>query len=130
MKRIARRLFLAGSAGALVSAPLLAAQQQPLDPERSAAQFIKPETQRAIDRGLAWLFDFTGDELFEVVAFLVALESRVQITLLREAANWMNLPLRNVFVRNEQSIGVDVHAILRPTAQGPLRDVVRFASYF
>lgn len=66
MKHIARRTFLLGSAavgaGTLAGRSLLAAQQQPLDPERSAAQFIKPETQRAIDRGLVWLAGRQNDD--------------------------------------------------------------------
>src|SRR5262245_43509573 len=51
-----RRVFLRwlGAASASAATPLLA-QQAPLDPERSAAQLIKPQTQAAIDRGLTWL---------------------------------------------------------------------------
>src|SRR5262245_34922090 len=60
-----RRLFLYGSAGALGAAALshrLFAQQAPMDPERSAALLIKPETQKAIDRGLAWLAARQNDD--------------------------------------------------------------------
>ena len=54
-----RRRFL--SHAALVAAGIgfaprvLSAQNGPLDPAQAAAQLIKPETQTAIDRGLAWL---------------------------------------------------------------------------
>lgn len=81
------------------------------------------------DCGLAWFLDFAGDELLEVVALLIALEGGAEIALLRETPKCVRLPLPNVLVRHEQPIGVDVHAILRPTAQGRLRDVVRFAGY-
>jgi prenyltransferase beta subunit len=57
MTHLARREFLSCSAGFLAAAAggTLAAQQAPLDPERSAALVITPPTQAAIDRGLAWL---------------------------------------------------------------------------
>jgi hypothetical protein len=57
MKQLARREFLCRSiaaAGAAAAGPACA-QNPPLDPERSAALLIKPQTQAAIDRGLAWL---------------------------------------------------------------------------
>lgn len=57
MNRRARREFLSSSLGLLGAAaagPILA-QQMPLDPERTATLLIKPQTQAAIDRGLAWL---------------------------------------------------------------------------
>jgi hypothetical protein len=53
-----RRRFLAASALALAGGSLsgkLFAQNGPLNPEAAAADLIKPETQAAIDRGLAWL---------------------------------------------------------------------------
>ena len=60
-----RREFLCRSAAAVglaaLSAPLLA-QKTALDPERTAAQLIKPQTQAAIDRGLAWLAGRQNDD--------------------------------------------------------------------
>ncbi|QDU31898.1 Prenyltransferase and squalene oxidase repeat protein [Anatilimnocola aggregata] len=57
-----RRQFLAAASSLLgagfasqFSAPQLLAQQPPFDIERLAAQLIKPSTQQAIDRALAWL---------------------------------------------------------------------------
>src|SRR5436190_4677826 len=58
MSRLVRRDFLChlATAIAVATAPAaLFAQQAPADPERSAALLIKPQTQAAIDRGLAWL---------------------------------------------------------------------------
>ena len=64
-----RRTFLKGAvassatfAAAVASRRLLAIQQAPLDPERAAATVIKPETQRSIDRGLAWLASRQTDD--------------------------------------------------------------------
>src|SRR5687768_6455243 len=66
MAGIVRRSFLCGSAaglGAAALSPRLLAQQTPMDdPERSAALLIKPETQKAIDRGLAWLASRQNDD--------------------------------------------------------------------
>jgi len=66
MARIVRRSFLWQSAtafGATAAVPsLVFAQQAPLDPERSAALLIKPETQKGIDRGLAWLASRQNDD--------------------------------------------------------------------
>ena len=58
MRHPTRRAFLgnlAASAVAAGAATPLFAQPAPLDPERTAALLIKPQTQTAIDRGLAWL---------------------------------------------------------------------------
>jgi hypothetical protein len=57
MNCIARRRFLAGSLACLSAAgeASLFAQSAVSDLERSAAKLIKPQTQAAIDRGLAWL---------------------------------------------------------------------------
>jgi squalene cyclase len=63
--RLARRAFLRQSAASLVTiavASPLGAQQAPVDPERTAAQLIKPQTQAAIDRGLAWLAGRQNDD--------------------------------------------------------------------
>jgi hypothetical protein len=50
---VARSVAAALGLGALPQ--WLIAQQEPHDLEQAAARLIKPETQRAIDRGLAWL---------------------------------------------------------------------------
>ena len=53
-----RRRFLAASVLALAGGSItgrLFAQSGPLNPEAAAAELIKPQTQAAIDRGLAWL---------------------------------------------------------------------------
>jgi squalene cyclase len=57
MDNITRRNFLAGSVACAPSlgATALFAQPSVNDTERSAAKLIKPQTQAAIDRGLAWL---------------------------------------------------------------------------
>src|SRR5437870_1452412 len=58
MQHPTRREFLGRSATAAAIAALpahLLAQQTAADPERTAALLIKPQTQAAIDRGLAWL---------------------------------------------------------------------------
>src|SRR4029453_2325117 len=57
MNCIARRRFLAGSLACLSAAgeASLFAQSAVSDLERRAAKLIKPQTQAAIDRGLAWL---------------------------------------------------------------------------
>jgi hypothetical protein len=58
MSYLARRDFLCHSASAIAVAATpaaLFAQPAPADPARSAALLIKPQTQAAIDRGLAWL---------------------------------------------------------------------------
>ncbi len=75
MPRTARRRFLAqstavllgGSAASSLAAPSLAAQNGPNPaaqptPDELAAQFIKPETQAAIDKGLAWLAAKQNDD--------------------------------------------------------------------
>jgi hypothetical protein len=49
MPQLPRRNFLAGAATSLVSASSLFGQPVANDPERSAAQLIKPQTQAAID---------------------------------------------------------------------------------
>jgi hypothetical protein len=51
-------------AGALVLASqgTVVAQPPTINPERTAAQLIKPQTQAAIDRGLAWLAAKQNDE--------------------------------------------------------------------
>ena len=65
MNNMRRREFICRSAAALglaaLSAPLLA-QKTALDPERTAAQLIKPQTQAAIDRALAWLAGRQNDD--------------------------------------------------------------------
>src|SRR4051812_36666264 len=61
MQRLARRQFLAQACLLTAAAPLWA-QQTPLDPERSAALLIKPQTQAAIDRALAWLAARQNDD--------------------------------------------------------------------
>ncbi len=54
-----RRRFLAlsalGAAGFALSVRAVRGQNGPLDPASAAAELIKPQTQQAIDRGLAWL---------------------------------------------------------------------------
>jgi hypothetical protein len=58
MPAASRRTFIRRSAaclGALAVPALARGQQAPLDPEMAAALLVKPETQAAIDRGLAWL---------------------------------------------------------------------------
>jgi hypothetical protein len=60
MNRLARRTFVAGSLAA--AAGSLFAEPPADDPERSAARLIKPQTQAAIDRGLAWLAGRQSDE--------------------------------------------------------------------
>src|SRR5947208_12190605 len=57
MQQLTRRTLLrrTAAAGLATTAPKLFAQPATLDTERSAGVLIKPQTQRAIDRGLAWL---------------------------------------------------------------------------
>ena len=58
MISIARRRFLLHSVALTLaggSPPMLRAQNTAASPERTAADLIKPATQAAIDRGLAWL---------------------------------------------------------------------------
>ena len=58
MPNIDRRTFFQSAAAAVGAAALpqaVGAQPTPVDPERAAGLLIKPETQAAIDRGLAWL---------------------------------------------------------------------------
>jgi squalene cyclase len=64
MLRLNRRTMLRHSAalGVYASAAPLWAQQDPRDPERSAALFITPAAQAAIDRGLAWLASRQNDD--------------------------------------------------------------------
>src|SRR5262245_49646639 len=60
-----RRRFLirfAAAFGATSLRPALAAPPNSPDLERSAASLIKPSTQTAIDRGLAWLASRQNDE--------------------------------------------------------------------
>jgi len=54
MSRLSRRSFIASAATATSVLQRLASAQAPSDPGRKA-EWITPETQRAIDRGLAWL---------------------------------------------------------------------------
>jgi squalene cyclase len=65
MNNMRRRDFLCRSAAAvgLTALPAsLVAQKTALDPERTAAQLIKPQTQAAIDRALAWLARRQNDD--------------------------------------------------------------------
>src|SRR5438477_11161806 len=65
MRYWARRDFLACSAAAAGVAWLpaqLLAQHASLDSERATALLIKPQTQAAIDRGLAWLAGRQNDD--------------------------------------------------------------------
>src|SRR5581483_7016852 len=57
MMNLNRRMLLWISAMPVIAAAGLPAlgQQPANDPERSAAALVKPQTQAAIDRGLAWL---------------------------------------------------------------------------
>jgi len=60
-----RRRFLCQSAavlGAVVVSRSLRAQNGPLSADQVAAQLIKPETQQAIDRGLAWIAARQNDD--------------------------------------------------------------------
>ena len=64
MAPMLRRSFLCGSAAAS-GGGISAAALRPASadgPERSAALLIKPETQEAIDRGLAWLAGRQNDD--------------------------------------------------------------------
>ena len=60
-----RRFFIQSAAvvwGAAGFSQRLLAQNGPLNPEQVAAQFIKPETQEAIDRGLTWIAARQNDD--------------------------------------------------------------------
>ena len=74
----------------------------------------------------AWprFLDLPRDELLEIVALLVAFEGRVKVPLLGRPPDAMLPPLWYVLVRDEQPVGPDVHAVLGPSAEGCLRDVV------
>jgi len=61
-----------------------------------------------LDSRLRRFLDLAGDELLEVVAFLIAFESRVEVALLRQASDWVFLPLRDVLMRDQQPIVVGI----------------------
>jgi hypothetical protein len=64
MQRSTRRTFLLKSAAVLAATfpTALRAQGRPVDPQRAAAQLVKPQTRAAVDRGLAWLAARQGED--------------------------------------------------------------------
>jgi len=63
----------------------------------------------------------------EIVALLVAFEGSVEVPLLGHPPDAMLPPLWYVLMRDEQPVGPDVHAVLGPSPEGGLRDVVGLA---
>jgi hypothetical protein len=133
MQPTSRRQFLVQTAAA-VSGGWLAtktvAQQQPHDFQRTAALLIKPETQAAIDRGLAWLAARQQDDgSFGAAGYSrnVAVISLAELALLSAG----NLPGRGMYgVQVERSLRFLLQAeddsgfICDPaaTSHGPMYD--------
>lgn len=65
---------------------------------------------------LPGFLDLPCDELLEIVAFLVALECRVEVALLRQALNGAQLPRFNAGARGKKAVGPHVHTVFGPAA--------------